>query len=86
MLNLIQSCGDYDKLYAGLQENYLSMKFKDTNMESVSKATSSVLLLKYYIKLISTLTVLTKLDFLHSELNDGIAVATADYCTRLTHL
>ena len=32
---VLQSCGEYEKLVAGVFENYLSMKFKDNGMRSV---------------------------------------------------
>ncbi|XP_068202621.1 chromosome transmission fidelity protein 18 homolog [Palaemon carinicauda] len=37
ILKTVESCGEYEKLTQGWFENYLSMKFKHTNMDPVSR-------------------------------------------------
>lgn len=36
MLSVLQAFGDYEKVYIGLFENYLNIKFKHRNLDSVS--------------------------------------------------
>ena len=37
ILGSVQSCGEYDRVVAGVFENYINMKFKDNAMENVVK-------------------------------------------------
>ena len=37
ILRSVQSCGEYDRVVAGVFENYINMKFKDNAMENVVK-------------------------------------------------
>jgi len=37
MLGSAQSCGEYDRVLAGVFENYVNLKFKDNSLENVAK-------------------------------------------------
>ena len=39
MLRAVQACGDYDKIMNGVFENYLQVKFRDTQLANVSLIT-----------------------------------------------